>query len=213
MEDVHERELVERCRSGDERAFQELVDRYKDLVFALIARTVQDRSRAEDLAQDVFLRIHRGLPYFRGEARLSTWIYRIVANVCLQDQARPAAALSLDDEQARGRALASASDRRFGDLELRDRLEKAIARLPPNYPSALEHARYLERLLQARPVPSVSAQFTTRTMAKVRRARWRSDQMLDAGFNLAVAAVVIAIAGGVFMLMHRTGITAVGTDL
>ena len=71
--------------SGDERAFQELVDRYKDLVFALIARTVQDRSRAEDLAQDVFLRIHRGLPYFRGEARLSTWIYRIVANVCLQD--------------------------------------------------------------------------------------------------------------------------------
>ena len=73
---------------GDEGAFQELVDRYKDLVFALIARTVQDRSRAEDLAQDVFLRVHRGLPYFRGEARLSTWIYRIVANVCLQDHGR-----------------------------------------------------------------------------------------------------------------------------
>ena len=68
MEAVNERELVERCRRGDEGAFQELVDRYKDLVFALIARTVQDRSRAEDLAQDVFLRIHRGLPYFRGEA-------------------------------------------------------------------------------------------------------------------------------------------------
>ena len=51
MEDVHEQELVERCRSGDERAFQELVDRHKDLVFALIARTVQDRSRAEDLAR------------------------------------------------------------------------------------------------------------------------------------------------------------------
>src|SRR3974377_2139667 len=85
MEDVHERELVERCRSGDERAFQELVDRYKDLVCALIARTVKDRSRAEDLAQDVFLRIHRGLPYFRGEARLATWIYRIVAQVCLQE--------------------------------------------------------------------------------------------------------------------------------
>src|SRR5215468_8705413 len=100
MEDVHERELVERCRSGDERAFQELVDQYKDLVFALIARTVQDRSRAEDLAQDVFLRIHRGLPYFRGEARLSTWIYRIVANVCVHEQTRPGAhtpTVSLDD--------------------------------------------------------------------------------------------------------------------
>lgn len=134
MEDVHERELVERCRSGDEHAFQELVDRYKDLVFALIARTVQDRARAEDLAQDVFLRIHRGLPYFRGEARLATWIYRIVANVCLQEHGRPAAAVSLDDERgAAAQAQRSAPDRQFSDLELRDRLEKAIARLPANY--------------------------------------------------------------------------------
>src|SRR5438874_12984729 len=107
MDPVHERELVERCRRGDEGAFQELVDRYKDLVFALIGRTVQDRSRGEDLAQEVFLRVHRGLPYFRGEARLSTWIYRIVANVCVQDQWRPAA-LSLDDERAAKRPPPSA---------------------------------------------------------------------------------------------------------
>src|SRR5438309_10916252 len=133
MDAVHERELIERCRRGDEGAFQELVDRYKDLVFALIARTVQDRSRAEDLAQDVFLRIHRGLPYFRGEARLSTWIYRIVANVCLQEQARPPAPLSFDDERTQARAMRSGPDRQFGDFELRDRLEKAIARLPANY--------------------------------------------------------------------------------
>ena len=89
MDPATERALVERCRAGDDDAFRELVDRYKDLVFALIARTVQDRGRAEDLAQDVFLRVHRGLPYFRGEARLSTWIYRIVANVCVQQPTRP----------------------------------------------------------------------------------------------------------------------------
>jgi RNA polymerase sigma-70 factor (ECF subfamily) len=142
MEDVHERELVERCRSGDEHAFQELVDRYKDLVFALIARTLQDRSRAEDLAQDVFLRIHRGLPYFRGEARLSTWIYRIVANVCLQEHGRPPAAVSLDNDPTRAKA-AGAADRQFSDLELRDRLEKAIARLPANY-RLLIAAHYLQ---------------------------------------------------------------------
>jgi RNA polymerase sigma-70 factor (ECF subfamily) len=141
MEPVNERALVERCRSGDESAFQELVDRYKGLVFALIARTVQDRSRAEDLAQEVFLRVHRGLPYFRGEARLSTWIYRIVANVCVQDQSRPTA-LSLDDERAAA-AVPSAADRQFGDFELRDRLEKAIARLPANY-RLLVAAHYLD---------------------------------------------------------------------
>jgi RNA polymerase sigma-70 factor (ECF subfamily) len=142
MEPVNERELVERCRSGDERAFQDLVDRYKDLVFALIARTVQDRSRAEDLAQDVFLRIHRGLPYFRGEARLSTWIYRIVANVCVGEAGRPAS-ISLDAGGASKETLASATDRQFRDLELKDQLEKAIARLPANA-RLLVAAHYLD---------------------------------------------------------------------
>jgi RNA polymerase sigma-70 factor (ECF subfamily) len=140
MQAINERELVERCRRGDEGAFQELVDRYKTLVFALIARTVQDRSRAEDLSQEVFLRIHRGLPYFRGEARLSTWIYRIVANVCAQPAA--AVAVSFDHDGLAERATA-APDRRFGDLELRDRLEKAIARLAPHY-RLLIAAHYLD---------------------------------------------------------------------
>src|SRR5204862_8077870 len=62
-----------------------------------------------------------------------TWIYRIVANVCLQDPGRAPQALSLDDERTRQRTMPSAPDRQFGDLELRDRLEKAIARLPANY--------------------------------------------------------------------------------
>jgi RNA polymerase sigma-70 factor, ECF subfamily len=143
MDLVSERALVERCQSGDDTAFRELVDQYKNLVFALIARTVQDKSRAEDLAQDVFLRVHRGLPYFRGEARLSTWIYRIVANVCLNDPGRAGTTVSFDDEQARASATRSAADPQFRDIELRDRLEKAITRLPANY-RLLIAAHYLQ---------------------------------------------------------------------
>ena len=129
MDAANERQLVERCRQDDEGAFQELVDLYKNLVFAMIARTVQDRSRVEDLAQDVFLRVHRGLPYFRGEARLSTWIHRIVANVCAQARTRTPVSVSLDDERSDARAP-SGADPQFAGIELRDRLEKAIARLP-----------------------------------------------------------------------------------
>ena len=137
MEPIYERELVDRCRREEPGAFEELVDHFKHLVFALIARTIADRSRAEDVAQEVFLRVHRGLPYFRGEARLSTWIFRIVVNVCSHertvDHARGAATqVSLDDPDSRLRAP-STVDRRFTDLELRDRLEKAIQQLPSQY--------------------------------------------------------------------------------
>ena len=144
MQAGSERELVERCRSGDERAFQELVDGYKNLVYALISRTVLDRSRAEDLAQEVFLRVHRGLPYFRGEARLSTWIYRIVANVCVQAHDRqPVESIEGDAGRGPGTWSAGTVDRRFADIELRDRLDKAIARLPANY-RLLVAAHYLD---------------------------------------------------------------------
>src|SRR5215216_1444361 len=98
--DTSEADLIARCRTGDDHAFGELVERYKDLVFALVSRTSVDRNRIEDLAQEVFLRIHRGLPYFRGEARLSTWIYRIVLNlVAAERSTRARAALSLDSDE------------------------------------------------------------------------------------------------------------------
>ena len=142
MDPGRERDLVERCRRGDEGAFQQLIDEHKRLVVALIARTIPDRSRVEDVSQDVFLRIYRGLPYFRGESRLSTWIYRIVANVCAQEQTRRPAPVSMDDDSRRPAAPAAA-DRQFLDLELRERLEKAIARLPANY-RLLVAAHYLE---------------------------------------------------------------------
>ena len=135
-------QLVDACRRGDAQAFQELVERHKGQVFALIARSVADRNRAEDLAQDVFLRIYRGLPYFRGESRLSTWIYRIVANVCAQEAGRRPAPASLDDEK-HPPVLPAAVDRQFSDLELRQRLEKAIARLPANQ-RLLVAAHYLD---------------------------------------------------------------------
>ena len=128
MVDFDERELVSRCQRGDDGAFGELVDRYKNLVYAMIYRMVADRTQVDDLAQDVFLKVHRGLPYFRGEARLSTWIYRIVANVCVQARsARPRMASADDVPEP------SATDSAFADVELRDRLEKAMMQLPENY--------------------------------------------------------------------------------
>jgi RNA polymerase sigma-70 factor (ECF subfamily) len=144
MDDFDERALVERCRAGDDAAFGELVDRYKNLVYAMVGRMVADREVADDLAQEVFLKVHRGLPYFRGDARLSTWIYRIVANVCTEARGRKPADLSLDDDRNGVKSREPGRpDSAFADLELRDRLEKAIAQLPDNY-RMLVAAHYLQ---------------------------------------------------------------------
>ena len=140
-----EHELVARCRQGDETAFRELVDQYKGLVFGLIARSVPNRARAEELAQDVFLKVHKGLPYFRGESKLSTWIYRIVVNALSQE--RPElATVSLDETiegEDRARLQVAADDTAFGDLVLKDRLQKAIERLPIQY-QVLVNGHYLK---------------------------------------------------------------------
>ena len=135
MEPADERALIDRCCAGDDRAFGELVDAFKDLVYALVIRMVSDTSKADDLAQDVFLKVHRGLPYFRGEARVSTWIYRITQNVCLQERSRRPADVSLDATDAEGRPSREPGtlDASFTDFELRDRIEKAIAQLPEHY--------------------------------------------------------------------------------
>lgn len=144
MRSTSEHELVERCRQGDETAFRELVDQYKGLVFALIARSMTDRARAEELAQDVFLKVHKGLPYFRGESKLSTWMYRIVVNVLSQERPR-GTTISLDDAQAGDRPAVqiASDDRSFGDLVLKDRLQKAIERLPVQY-QVLVNGHYLK---------------------------------------------------------------------
>ena len=150
MTHASEHELIERCRAGEDEAFRELVDAYKGLVFGLLARSIPDRARAEELAQDVFLRVHRGLPYFRGEARLSTWMYRIIANVLAEEREarqRAGLAISLDERTADGapRVEPVAIDNAYSSLELRDRLHKAIAQLPPEYQMVVS-GHYLQGL-------------------------------------------------------------------
>jgi len=98
-----------------------------------------------------------------------------------------------------------------GDLAPDGRLADHFATCP-NCSGALKQARAVEQMLRERPVPSPPPQFTARAMTRVRRARWRSDQVLDIGFNVAIAAVVVAIVIGVWIVMRRSGLGVVGVD-
>jgi RNA polymerase sigma-70 factor (ECF subfamily) len=82
MSTLRERMLVRRLQQRDERAFQEIVRLYQHKVFNLIFRMIGSREEAEDVAQEVFVTVFKSVDGFRGEAKFSTWLYRIAANHC-----------------------------------------------------------------------------------------------------------------------------------
>lgn len=140
--DVGSREavLIARCAAGDERACAELVDEHQRLVFQLALNLLGDRQEALDLSQEVFLRVFRTLPTFRGNSALRTWIYRITVNQA-KNRLRwwrrrcRAQQISLDDHvrdhgELPTEAVGSSPERVLRQKEIGDRLRDALDRLP-----------------------------------------------------------------------------------
>ena len=80
---MNELELIQQLRAGDEGAFKSLVANYQDLVYNTALGVVQNSEDAEDVAQEVFIQVFRSIDQFKGDARLSTWIYRITTTKAL----------------------------------------------------------------------------------------------------------------------------------
>ncbi|HVY39754.1 MAG TPA: sigma-70 family RNA polymerase sigma factor [Polyangia bacterium] len=127
--------LIASVKRGDPGSREALYHRYKRRVYGLALRIVGP-SDAEEVAQEAFIRIFRGLPKFRGDAALSTWIYRLAVNAALSHRSRRAGArLPIDDNQseAGGVETQPAAEPAGGDAVLRARLERALAELPAGY--------------------------------------------------------------------------------
>ncbi len=83
MVDADEQALLERIRNGDESGFEQLVKQHTGKIVGLAWRLVGNQEEAEDLAQEAFLRLHRSLPEFRGDSRISTWLYRTTTRLAI----------------------------------------------------------------------------------------------------------------------------------
>ncbi len=153
---AEDRALVERCRAGDLAAFEEIYRLHSGKLYSLACRMLGNATDAEDLLQEIFLSAHRKLDGFRGESALSTWLYRLATNQCL-DHLRSRAARtnqvtdtiedepSLSDVGSRGLA-----ERTVAKMDL----ERAVAKLPDGARAAfvlhdiqgLEHREVAEAL-------------------------------------------------------------------
>jgi RNA polymerase sigma-70 factor (ECF subfamily) len=124
--------LVDAVRRGAPGSREAIYHRYKRRVFALALRIVGAMD-AEEVAQEAFIRIFRGLPKFRGDAALGTWIYRLAVNAALSHRARRGTAPLRESSMSEARDEVPAIPQEPGDLALRKRLERALALLPTGY--------------------------------------------------------------------------------
>ena len=136
--------LMLHLQAGDEAAFQELFRKFSPRIVQYARRFVGSEARAEELAQDVFVQVFRFRHRYQPQSRLSTWIYTIATNLCLNELRRPERQLRVDlwnDERPEGPPLpdpqAQTPEEGASSRELARRLEAAIAELPSKQRAAL----------------------------------------------------------------------------
>ena len=137
LSELDDGRLVEVCLAGRVEAFDIVVERHQRALYQLCFRFVRRHEDAADLTQEVFLRAYRGLRRFRGDASLSTWLYRIGVNVCLNELAgRRVQETPLDDAPPLSAAAADPAVSLMRS-ETGARVRAAVARLPPKQRATL----------------------------------------------------------------------------
>jgi len=132
--------LIQGARSGDATCFEKLYHLHKQRVFGLCLRVLGDRTRAEDLVQDVFIQVHRKLHTYRGESQFSTWLHRLALNVVLMEMRKKSLRTSSleqtaaeDREEGRPETQYGTQDQRLQFSLSRISIERSITELPPGY--------------------------------------------------------------------------------
>ena len=127
----NEEKLLQRIRSGDDKAFARLMEQYADQVYALVVRIIQQREDAEELTQDVFIKAYEQMESFSGRSSFATWLYRIALNECLTFMNRKHANNQLSIDEADTEVLNQLEgDTYFDGDEGQKTLLRAVQQLP-----------------------------------------------------------------------------------
>lgn len=131
-------EVIKRCKQGDQEAFQELIRLTHRGVYSLALRLVGDPEDAADVSQETYLKLLRAIKQFRGEAKFSTWLYRVTSSVAissLRKKARHRTDLSMDTEDFLPLPAPESTDpvAETEKQQLRERLDRALQLLPASY--------------------------------------------------------------------------------
>ncbi|WP_221569339.1 MULTISPECIES: RNA polymerase sigma factor SigW [Bacillaceae] len=152
--DITVKRLVRSVKKGDQKAFEELVEIYKDKVYHIVYRMLGNVHESEDIAQEAFVRAYIHIEKYNEAHKFSTWLYRIATNLTIDRIRKKKPDYYLDAELAGGEGLTLYSqiavaeqlpEEKVETFELQDRIQKEIMHLPPKYRSAIA-LKYLEEL-------------------------------------------------------------------
>ena len=139
---MNEKELLLRMQGGDEAAFEALVRLYEKKIYTLCRRMCGNDEDAQDAAQEAFLSLWRSAKSFRGDASLSTWLYRLATNACidlLRRNQRSGERVSLDDEETTFEIADTAPlpEQALERRETQKLISEGLAALPEEYRAIL----------------------------------------------------------------------------
>ena len=132
MSQQPDQHLIDATINGDTKSFKVLVDRYKHMVYSLAMKILRNREEAEEVSQDVFLKVYRGLSTFKGDSKFSTWIYRITYNRSLDYVSKKGRRLQVDSIDSEREYNLSSVETIFDLLEAQEKratIKDAIADL------------------------------------------------------------------------------------
>jgi len=129
MIDAEENRLVKQCLSGDEKAFESIIDAYENAIFNSIYRMIRRFDDAQDITQRVFIKVFENLKSFKSDYKLFSWIYRIAINETLNYINHQKHFNGLSDDLVDG----SSPERDYDNQELEEKLQDALMELDPQY--------------------------------------------------------------------------------
>jgi RNA polymerase sigma-70 factor (ECF subfamily) len=136
-------QVIEACQQGDRAAFQLLFETYKDKVFSIAVYSSDgDRAVADDVTQQIFLKLFTAIRQFRGDSEFTTWLYRLVVNACLDEKRRRRRLLPWGETVAvRNPSEKKPQERQYARLEVAEAVQAAIGELKPKFrlPILLKH--------------------------------------------------------------------------
>jgi len=141
-----DRNVLAACQRGDREAFHTLFEKYKDKVFSTALYFSGNEATARDVTQEVFLKLFTRIGQFRGDSNFSTWLYRMVANACVDQQRKVRRLVALEPELDLSRHVApKPQEKGFFRREITDAVQGALQTLKPSLRVPLV-MRYVEGL-------------------------------------------------------------------